>query len=239
MPIKGVYIFKADSGITLFSKKKVDVQEDLFSAFLSALKGFFSSFELGGLSSFSSETYIFYIATVNNVLTALIVDSKFKSDKYFNLAYDISVQFYNDYSKFVDSKNAITVPGAENYSTKLDDLIAQFEQNDSGPQELINLFRITSSGELESFEFINQDNLFREELFIAVNLVTKKIFIVENDQQNVSSRKIFFANKAASKLNQESYKSEFSIRNVSDSWDLERIIEMISRLIKKESIFIQ
>ena len=71
MTIEGVYIFKSDSGITLYSKKEVDVQEDLFSAFLSALKGFFNSFSLGGLSSFASENYIVYLPMINQTSTLI------------------------------------------------------------------------------------------------------------------------------------------------------------------------
>ena len=97
MGIEGVYIFKSDSGITLYSKKNVDVQEDLFSAFLSALKGFFNSFALGGLSSFASENYIVYLASNNNVLTALVVSNDDKSDKYFNIAFEICVEFFKEY----------------------------------------------------------------------------------------------------------------------------------------------
>ena len=236
MSLKGIYIFKSDSGITLYSKKKVDVQEDLFSAFLSALKGFFSSFALGGLSSFASENFIFYIATSNNVLTALIVDSNAKSDKYFNLAYDISVKFYNTYKSLVDSKVGINIPDKEQFDILLDEMVSSFESSEPVQLDLIHLYKVTNAGDLVSFSFSNEEQLYNEELFITVNLVTKKIFIVENSEQGVPSRKLFLANKSASKLNQDEHKSEFEVRNVSDPWDFERIIDMISKLIRKESI---
>ena len=236
MPIKGVYIFKADSGITLYSNKKVDVQEDLFSAFLAALKGFFQSFELGGLSSFSSNNYIFYIATANNVLTSLVIDTRNKSDKFFNLAYQISVKFYEKYKIHIDSKSSIHIPGKSDFDLILGDIIENFQSDDSIQQELINLYKINNSGDLQTFEFINEDQLSGEDLFLAVNLVTKKIFIVENTDKDVSSRKLFLANKSASQLNQSEYKSEFQISNVSDPWDFERIIEMITKLLRRESI---
>ena len=238
MSIKGVYIFKSDSGITLYSKKKVDVQEDLFSAFLSALKGFFSSFALGGLSSFSSESFIFYTATANNVLTALIVDNKFKSDKYFNLAYDISIKFYNTYKSFIDSKNALYIPDKDQFDPIVDSMIANFDSNEPVQQKLFHLYKLTNIGDLVSFDFSDEEQLYNEELFIAVNLVNKRIFIVENAEKTVSSRKIFLANKAASHLNQTEFKSEYEVRNVSDPWDFERIVTMIGKLVRKESISI-
>jgi hypothetical protein len=62
MDIVAVLLFKSDSGSTLYSRKSKDVQEDLFSAFLTALKSFFSDFALGGLSTFASEEFIVYLA---------------------------------------------------------------------------------------------------------------------------------------------------------------------------------
>ena len=236
MPIKGIYIFKSDSGITLYSKRKFDVQEDLFSAFLTALKSFFGSLALGGLSSFSSENFIFYLATANNCLTALVVDINHKSDKYFSLAYEISTQFYNKYQQVIDSKNALFIPGKEKFDEILDNIIRHFEQeSEQYQQDLFHLYKITNSGELEQFPFINDEQLYNEELFLAVNLVTKRIFIVENASKNVSTRKLFLANRSASNLNQNEFKSEFQIRNVADEWDFERIIEMICKLVKRES----
>ena len=188
MSLKGIYIFKSDSGITLYSKKKVDVQEDLFSAFLSALKGFFSSFALGGLSSFASENFIFYIATAHNVLTALIVDNKAKSDKYFNLAYDISVKFYDTYKSLVDSKVGIKIPNKEQFDNVLDEMVTAFESSEPVQLDLIHLYKVTNNGDLVTFVFSDEDQLFKEELFVAVNVVTKKNYIVENSELCVSCR---------------------------------------------------
>ena len=118
--IKGIFIFKVDSGITLYSEKMVDVQEDIFSAFLSAMKVFFNSLALGGLSSFSSENFTFYLTTENNCLTALVIDDKNKSDKFFNLAYEISVQFYKKYQNFVDTNMIINIPNKDHFDAILE-----------------------------------------------------------------------------------------------------------------------
>ena len=117
-------------------------------------------------------------------------------------------------------------------------MVNEFETSEPIQLDLIHLYKVTNNGDLVSFVFSNEDQLYNEDLFVAVNLVTKKLFIVENTEQGVSSRKLFLANKAASKLNQTELKSEFEIRNVSDPWDFERIIDMISKLIRKESIAI-
>ena len=236
MGIEGVYIFKSDSGITLYSKKNVDVQEDLFSAFLSALKGFFNSFALGGLSSFASENYIVYLASNNNVLTALVVSNDDKSDKYFNIAFEICVEFFKEYKSVVESRNAVNVKNKERFDVILDNILSKSEELSTTQQELIKLYKVSSNGDLELLDFINEDHLYNQNLFIAVNFVTKQVYVVENSELSPSNRLLFLAGKAVNELNQKEFKSEFTVRNVSDPWDLERIIDQIKNLLTGESI---
>jgi hypothetical protein len=236
MKIAGVYIFKSDSGITLYSRRTVGVEEDLFSAFLSALKGFFSSFSLGGLSSFASENFIIYLASANNVLTALIVENNFKSDKYFSLAYEICLKFYENYKKVVDSQTSIHVPNKEAFDAILDAIVQKMDKNSENQQEFIKLYNVSKNGELEIFEFTSEDDLYKRPLFIVANFVTKQIFVIENPNATISSRLLFLANKSITNLNANEFKSEFTVRNVSDSWDLERVIKQVSTLLLHESI---
>ena len=235
MNIDGIYMFKGDSGIPLYSRKTVHVEEDLFSAFLSALKGFFQSFSLGGLSSFSSENFIFYLASANNVLTAIIVDNKFKSDKYFNLAYKICSEYYKNFKDIVDSSSSIISPSKSQFDPILDEIIDSFESDSEEQKELIKLFKVLKAGDLEEFNFESEESLFNLPLFIAINYVTKQIFVIENSEEGVSSRLLFLANKSVTNLNQKELKSEFSVRNVSDPWDLERVVQIISKLLVGES----
>lgn len=234
--IQGVYIFKADSGVTLYSRRTLGIEEDLFSAFLSALKGFFSSFSLGGLSTFASDTFIVYLASANNVLTSLIVGNDQKSDKFFNLAFEIGRQYYKKFAHNIDSRISIMVPPKEQFDPLLDQILSDFDKVSVEQQEIIRLYKLNPSGELDLFEFIDEKQLYGQTLFIAVNFVTKHIFIIENIDSNISSRQLFFANKAVSTMNQRDLKSEFVIRQVSDPWDLERVITQISKLLKRESI---
>ena len=236
MDIDGVYLFKSESGIPLYSRKNVDVEEDLFSAFLSALKGFFNSFALGGLSTFASDDYIFYLASANNVLTSLIVDNRRKSDKYFNLAYEISIQYYKKFKNTVDSDTSISSPPKEEFDPILDQIIEKFEKTPEEQDELIKLYKINSDGGLEQFDFFTERELYDLAVFVAVNFVTKHIFIIENAEEDVPSRILFFANKAVSNMNQREFKSEFIIRNVSDPYALEMVVDQISKLLRGESI---
>ena len=70
---------------------------------------------------------------------------------------------------------------------------------------------------------------------MAVNLITKQIYIMENDE-NVSNRILFFANKLATNLNQREFRSEFEIRNISEPWDIERLIDQFNNLLSGENI---
>ena len=239
MNIKGIYIFKSDSGITLFSKRILDIQEDLFNAFLSALKEFFNSLSLGGLSSFATEDYIFYLASWNNVSATLVVDQDEKSDKYFNIAYDLCSQFYNKFEKYVNSETALFIPNVDQFEQKVEEILSYSEVKIEKQQELIRLYKLSKSSELVPFEFINEHQLFNQDLFVAVNMVMKQIFVIENAESSVSARLLYLINKAVTNLNQIEFKSEFSVSNISDIWDFERLIGQITHILNKESIIIK
>ena len=235
MNLKGVYIFRTDSGVTLFSKKSIDLNEDFLSAFLAALREFFNSFSLGGLSTFGTDQFIFYIASTNNVTTALIIDQDDKSDKYFNLAFKICIQFYLHYNKYVESPTALLIPNIEYFGSDLEKIINDFSKEPERQQELIKLFKLSKSEDLECFDFINESQLFNIPLFLAVNNVTKRIFVIENPELGVQNRALYLVNKLATSYNQLNFKSEYDIRHISDIWDSERLITQISQILNRES----
>ena len=235
MDIAAIFIFKSDSGSTLYSRKTKDVQEDMFSAFLSALKSFFSDFALGGLSSFASEDYIVYLASTHNVLTSILIEKKLASEKYFSLAFQIADGFYQDYNDIVDSSNPIIPSDRIQFDRTLDEIIEIFDYKTELQKKIIRLFEIKSNGESKPFVFSNSDQLITLPVFVAVNLITKQIYIMENDE-NVSNRILFFANKFATNLNQREFRSEFEIRNISEPWDIERLIDQFNNLLSGENI---
>jgi hypothetical protein len=235
MDIVGVLLFKSDSGSTLYSRKTKDVQEDLFSAFLTALKSFFSDFALGGLSTFASEEFIVYLASTNNVLTSIIIDKKAASDKYFSLAFDISDAFYKSHKSVVDSQSPIISDDAINFDKKLDVILENFDKVVETQREIIKLFQIETTGDVNQFDFVDSDHLNELSAFIAINLITKHIFIIENSE-DVPNRILFFANQFASNINQREYKSEFVIRNISEPWDVERLIDQFANLLSGKNI---
>ena len=241
MPIQGIYIFKSESGVSLYSEKMLDVHEDIFSAFLSAIKAYFKSLSVGGLLSFSTEYYIFYLSNFNNISTTLIVDlqEKERSDnKYFSLSYDICEQFYKDYKKYVNSEITPVIPNVNDLNSKITNLISKNEQIIEKQQELIRLYKLSKSGELEQFEYQNERQLQNENIFVAVNNVTKKIYVVENSEYDIPGRLLYLANRGVTNLNNSYYKSQCSINNVSDHFDFERIVGVIDYLLSGLAIII-
>jgi len=236
MDVDGIYIFKADAGTTLYSRRTKNVHEDLFSAFLTALQGFFSDFALGGLSSFTSDNYMIYLASSNNVLTSLIINKEQKSDKYYNLAFEISCQFYTEFKTTIDNPISLTLPNKNQVDSILESVFEEFEKLSEVQQEIVKLYEIDAQGELAIFDYINEEQLYNLSLFVAVNFVTKQIYVIENVEEGVSSRKLFLANKSVTNLNQREFKSQFTIRNVSDPWDFERVVEQVSNLLSKDAI---
>lgn len=233
--ILGIYLFKANSGITLYSQAKQYIQEDMFSAFLSALKGFFTNLDLGGLSSFSSDDYFIYLTSANNVLTALIINIEDKSDRFFTLGYEICNRFYEEYSTIVDDKMSFFVPNKDKFDSILEDILFNFDVTAQITNSYLSLFTVDNEGQLNPYEFITPQQLNVLDVFIVINTIVKKIFIIENPNRTISSRLLYLANKAATFINQMEYKSEFVIRNVSDPWDFERIVEQVSKLLLNES----
>ena len=128
------------------------------------------------------------------------------------MAYEICIAFYSSYKQVVDSKNAVHVPNKENFDIVLQNIKDKYDDEVVVEQELIHLYKVTKTGELESFNFQNEDQLYNLNLFVALNFVTKQIFIVENPQNSPSNRLLFLAGKAISELNQKEFKSEFSVQ---------------------------
>jgi hypothetical protein len=60
--IEGIVIFDAVSGVPLFSRMKGTTDPSLFSSFIAAIGHFSKQLKFGGLSSFSTEEKVIYLA---------------------------------------------------------------------------------------------------------------------------------------------------------------------------------
>ncbi len=95
MEIEGVIIFDAKSGIPLFSKLKSDIDPSLFSGFIAAIGHFSNELKLGGLSSFSTEEKVIFLAPHDNVVTALVAPKKPEYQQAYALAKELGMEFSN------------------------------------------------------------------------------------------------------------------------------------------------
>ncbi|MHA1983023.1 MAG: hypothetical protein ACW967_01635 [Candidatus Hodarchaeales archaeon] len=233
--IVAVFIFKAITGATLYSKKILIFHDDLFAAFLSAFRTFFNEFLLGGLTLFASNEYILYLVSKNDLLTTIIVDKKKKSNKYYSLGYKITEEFYNDYKSIIEDTTPLIPTHQIKFDEKLFEILENYNVQIVTHLDVLKFYQIDSNGIGKEFSFISEDHLFSIPLFLVSNLVTNQIFILENDN-SLPRKAVFQANKFASNLNQQQHKSLFTIRNVSEPWDCERLITEFRNILLGQDI---
>ncbi len=93
MDIEGVVIFEAESGVPLYSKMKGKTDPTLFSSFVSAIGHFAKQMKLGGLSSFTTEEKVIYLAPRDKTITALIAPKKKEYQEAYSLANELGRKF--------------------------------------------------------------------------------------------------------------------------------------------------
>ncbi|MHA2115214.1 MAG: hypothetical protein ACXABM_06940 [Candidatus Thorarchaeota archaeon] len=98
MDIEGIVIFDAVSGVPLFSRMKGTTDPSLFSSFIAAIGHFSKQLKFGGLSSFSTEEKVIYLAPRENIITALIAPKKKEYQEAYTLANELGRQFEDDQS---------------------------------------------------------------------------------------------------------------------------------------------
>ena len=93
MDIEGVVIFEAESGVPLYSKMKGKTDPSLFSSFVSAIGHFSKQLKFGGLSSFTTEEKVIYLAPREKTITALISPKKKEYEQAYSLANELGRKF--------------------------------------------------------------------------------------------------------------------------------------------------
>lgn len=93
MDIEGVVIFEADSGVPLYSKMRGKTDPSLFSSFVSAIGHFSKKLKFGGLSSFTTEEKVIYLAPRDKTITALIAPKKKEYQEAYSLANELGRRF--------------------------------------------------------------------------------------------------------------------------------------------------
>jgi hypothetical protein len=93
MDIEGVVIFETASGVPLYSKMKGDTDPSLFSSFVTAIGHFSKELQFGGLSSFTTEEKVIYLAPREKTITALISPKKKEYQEAFSLANELGRRY--------------------------------------------------------------------------------------------------------------------------------------------------
>jgi hypothetical protein len=95
MNVEGVVIFDSKSGVPLFSKLEKGIDPSLFSSFITAARHFSSELSLGGLSSFTTEEKVIFLAARGKTITALITPKSQEFQETYELACELGDQFEN------------------------------------------------------------------------------------------------------------------------------------------------
>ncbi len=93
MDIEGIIIFDAAAGVPLFSRMKTRTDPSLFSSFITAIGHFTRELKFGGLSSFTTEEKVIYLAPRDRIITALIAPKKKEYQTAYSLANELGRQF--------------------------------------------------------------------------------------------------------------------------------------------------
>ena len=95
MDIEGVVIFESESGVPLYSKMMGNTDPSLFSSFVSAIGHFSKELKFGGLSSFTTDEKVIYLASRDKTITALISPKKKEYQEAYSLASELGRIFEN------------------------------------------------------------------------------------------------------------------------------------------------
>jgi hypothetical protein len=113
MDIDGIVIFDAVTGIPLFSRLKGRTDPSLFSSFIAAIGHFSKQLKFGGLSSFSTEEKVIYLAPRENIITALIAPKRKEYQEAYSLANELGRQFEDEQLSKINREDTDTMEFAE------------------------------------------------------------------------------------------------------------------------------
>ncbi len=92
----GIIIIDAYSGIPLFSKIK-NIDDTLFSGFITAIRKFSEELSLGSLSSFSTDEKHIFLVAREKIVVAIITDIKIEFQKIYSFASKLAYKFEDKY----------------------------------------------------------------------------------------------------------------------------------------------
>ena len=105
MELEGIIIFNSSSGINLFSMVDEGLEPGLISGALTAIKHFCQAISLGGLSSFTTEEKLVFLATKGEIGTAIITSKNHDPKHAYTLAIKIAETFERNYENIEITTN--------------------------------------------------------------------------------------------------------------------------------------
>ncbi len=168
MDIEGVIIFDAKSGIPLFSKLKGDIDPSLFSGFISAIGHFSNELKLGGLSSFSTENKVIFLAPHDRVVTALVAPKKPEYQEAYALAKELGMEF--------SKRNDITVINQPERYLDFAVVVDEFMRKIRHPfiSRVADFLHKKYGGEVSIKARLMKENGTEDTMDIVINLGVKK-----------------------------------------------------------------
>jgi small GTP-binding protein len=245
MQIEGVIIFDANSGLLLFSKIDERVDSSMFSSFVWSIKEFFSELSLGGLSSFTTEDKTIFLASKSMIITAMITSGNPDYKKGYSTAFNISDSFESSYN--ITDSGISDLSKYHGFSSKLDEILpmstsieeqhttAESLEDPTSPElhdKTVHIYTVNLQGDPIAINLDNKTDLSSYSILIIANTIIKRISVLEN-KEGVSSQLLFYANRAADRLNNQHWKSEFQTQHISDPYECESLIDQAKSLTKE------
>lgn len=119
MDIKGLIIMNAYSGLPLYSNLDSEIDDTLFSGFLSAIRSFAKEISIGGLTSFVTEEMNVNLNVRNKIIVALLSPKEVPFEKINSFGYRIGERFETE---FEINDNNVNVEDYKRFDEILDQL---------------------------------------------------------------------------------------------------------------------
>jgi hypothetical protein len=127
LDIEGVIIFDSQSGIPLFSRLKGDVDPSLFSSFIAAVGHFSNEMKMGGLSSFTTEEKVIYLAARERIITALVAPKKPEYQLAYSLARELGRRFEEEHHSVIAAPSSSPISEYSEFQIVVDDFIRKIQ----------------------------------------------------------------------------------------------------------------
>lgn len=151
---------------------------------------------------------------------------RFLSEEILSLKYESDLRNEERITKIFNGLKRITAP-SEVTSPSTEVTLEPVEK-----REAIYFFAVNQQGEhvQANEEFINNPAEFP--VVVIVNTIQKRIFVLKN-REDATNRQMFLASRAASTINTKRFKNEFHIRDISDPFEAELLMDQISVIFDK------